>query len=156
MVELKCFTYGPTVEFFLFLRRRPPGHGARWERDETGRFQRSTTATTVSDHVDDSPLPEFIDELLAVASRIGSHFDHMRVDFLSDGTRFYLGELTVYHNAGTVFGQGHLDDAPASRSWDLRNSWCMTVPQTGWRKHYAEALRRRIARREDTKPQVRP
>jgi len=147
MIEVKCFTYGPIVEFFLFLRRRPPGHGARWDLVDDGKFHRCMLPTSVNDEVDMTPLPPMIDDLLAVASQIGSRFDHMRVDFLTDGTDFYLGELTVYHNAGVVYRQGHLQDAHATRSWDLRQSWFMAAPQTGWRAVYAKALRRKITQR---------
>jgi hypothetical protein len=75
---------------------------------------------------------------------IGADFDHLRVDFLTDGTRLFLGEITIYNLGGIAYSTGQLTDTPLNRSWDLRRSWFMRSPQKGWRKAYAAALRRAI------------
>jgi hypothetical protein len=144
LIELKCFTYGPRVEFFLVLRRRPPGTGARYDRRADGSFALCPQPTSLGPEIDRAPLPPVTERALRVAEEIGAHFDHMRVDFLTDGEALYLGELTVYHSAGEVYLQGHDPEAPANRSWDIRNTWFLTTPQSGWRRLYAEALRRRL------------
>ena len=147
LIEIKCFTYGPVVEQFLVLRRGPPETGARWERMEDGGFELSKRATTTSSEIDTSPLPDVTAEAIETASQIGAHFDHVRVDFLTDGKILYLGEITVYHDAGRAYRQGHYESAPANRSWDLRRSWFLTHPQAGWKQRYAEALNRALDKR---------
>lgn len=146
LIEIKCFTYGPVIEQFLVLRRGPPASAARWELMADGQFERSQRATTASDEVDTAPLPEVTDRALEIASEIGAHFDHVRIDFLTDGETLFLGEITVYHDAGRAYLQGHYVDAPANRSWDLRRSWFLTTPQKGWRAIYAAALLRALER----------
>jgi hypothetical protein len=146
LLEFKFFTYGSQVEFFLFIDRGPPGRASRWFKTADGTYERSSEPTSVGAVLDDIPLPPVFADALRVASEIGAHFDHMRVDFLTDGNSLYLGELTVYHNAGKVDKQGHILDAAANRSWDIRKSWFLTTPQKGWRAVYAAALLRTLNR----------
>lgn len=147
-IEMKLYTYGETIEQFLVIRRGPPLTATRWIRNAQGTFNRSGQRTSVTQRMDDLPLPEVASKALDLASRIGGHFDSMRVDVMTDEEDLYLGELTVYPVAGRAYLQGHYAAAAQNRSWDLRRSWFLTVPQTGWRWHYAAALRRRIDRRE--------
>ena len=85
-----------------------------------------------------------IEEMIELARELGSYFDHMRVDLLSDGTRIWLGELTIYNRGGEVVDRGQDPEDPLNTSWDLRNSWFLTKPQRGWRRIYAQALKRRL------------
>jgi len=79
--------------------------------------------------------------LRQAALTLSCHFDFVRCDFyLVDGD-VYFSEFTLY----TLGGFAWIDDASLNTLytsiWDLRNSWFMRSPQTGWRKHYASALR---------------
>lgn len=44
--------------------------------------------------------PDYFNELLAVAERLASAFDYIRVDFLTTDHDFHLNELTVYPSSG--------------------------------------------------------
>jgi len=44
--------------------------------------------------------PDYFKELLAVAERLASAFDYIRVDFLTTDHDFHLNELTVYPSSG--------------------------------------------------------
>lgn len=100
------------------------------------------------------PLPTVTGRALRAAVRIGNQLDSVRVDFLTDGHQLWLGELTIYSRAGYT---EHLGTEPIledvlTRRWDLRRSWFLTMPQTGWRGRYAQALRRAIDRQAHANP----
>lgn len=147
LMEVKYYTYGPIVEQFVLRRAGPPVTAARWLREADGSFIRSDQPTVISKIIDQSPLPDVVFRGLALAVEIGALFDHMRVDTLMDGDDVYLGELTVYNIAGRVHLHGDKVDDYLNRSWDLRRSWFLSTPQTGWRGVYAAALRRKLDRR---------
>jgi hypothetical protein len=147
LTDLKIYVFGPHPEQIVQISEGPEGRaGAIWEPDPEGRFRMLDIKTAVSDRIDRRPLPMNIERALGVASAIGADFDHLRVDFLTDGSRLFLGEITIYNLGGVAHSSGHLPNTPLNRSWDLRRSWFMRSPQRGWRKVYAAALRRAIDR----------
>lgn len=147
LLDLKLYTFGPHVEQVVLISESEQGRaGAIWEPDAEGRFQMLEIKTAISDRIDRRPLPDCIGQALKVAAEIGAEFDHLRVDFLTDGSVLYLGEITVYNLAGHAYPHGDIVDTTLNRSWDLRRSWFLRSPQKGWRKAYAAALRRAIDR----------
>lgn len=90
---------------------------------------------------DDTAPPATTAAMIQIATKIGRAFDAIRVDFMSDGEAFYLGELTVYTNGGYV-SFGHMDDPPGRRFWDIRRSWFLNSRQRGLWAIYAASLRR--------------
>lgn len=147
LLDLKLYTFGPHVEQVVLISENEQGRsGAIWERGPEGDFRMLEIRTAISEHIDRRPLPACIDEALRLASKIGTEFDHLRVDFLTDGELLYLGEITVYNLGGCAYRTGDIVDTPLNRSWDLRRAWFLRSPQKGWRKIYAAALRRAIDR----------
>lgn len=65
-----------------------------------------------------------------------------------------LRELTIRNRAGYTegLGTGPILEDVLTRRWDLRRSWFLTMPQTGWRGSYAQALRRAIDRHARANP----
>jgi hypothetical protein len=62
--------------------------------------------------------PAQLDEMLSVAEKLGSLFDHIRVDLYLAGKRIVFGELTNYHSGGTQrFAPNHLNRS-IGRDWD--------------------------------------
>ena len=147
-IEIKFYTFGRIVEQFVLTRYGDTAVSGRWLRQQDGSYAIDDKPTTHGDKIDNKPLPPVIDKVLTAASQIGAHFDQMRFDTITDGHKDYLGELTVYNLSGRAHHQGHYADAPQNRNWDLRRSWFLSKPQSGWRATYANALRRRIDRRE--------
>lgn len=45
-------------------------------------------------------LPSFYDDMLGVANCVAEGMDHVRVDFMVAGGRYYLNELTIYSGGG--------------------------------------------------------
>lgn len=148
IMELKLFTFGRRIERILYLADRFGEPAATWwEPDPGGGFVRNPHPTHVSPRLLDGPLPPCAERALEVAAEIGHHFDHMRVDFLTDGERLWFGELTVYNLGGFVHGLGHDPASQMTQAWDLRESWFLTVCHHDWRKRlYARALRRELER----------
>ena len=146
LIEIKYYTYGPVVEQFIVRRESEQITASRWTPDETGCFVRSNVPTAISPHLDLAALPAGHNLAMDFAAQIGALFDHVRVDMFLDQGQVFLGELTVYNLSGHVYLNGDKRDEVQNRSWDLRRSWFLTTPQTGWRRIYANALRRRLNR----------
>ena len=104
--------------------RAPPGAGANW--------------------VDIDP-PASFNRMRLIAEKLAQPFDHMRCDFYEVNGEIYFSEFCVYPLSGQGIHNTRLRDL-CNEGWDLRESWFLTAPQTGWRKHYAGALRRRLDR----------
>jgi len=147
LIELKLWTLGPQVAEVLPIYH----HGGErvatmWEPDGRGGWEVVPAGTLISDTWDERPLPPVTAEALLWAARIGQHFDHVRVDFLSDGQQLLLGELTLYNAAGQLHHRGLDSENQKSAGWDLRRTWFCQTPQKGWRGIYQRALLRDLNR----------
>lgn len=147
LIEAKYFTYGKIVERVLFRTFGAQVASAYWSRQSDGTYCRANFIVKADEILNEDPLPRVVLDGIELASKIGDHFDHMRIDSMIDGDKFYLGELTVYSSAGRVKLDGDKIDDALNRSWDLRRSWFLTTPQKGCRGIYAAALRRALDRR---------
>lgn len=65
------------------------------------------------------PRPERLEEMLDVAERLSAGLDFIRVDFLTFGACFYLGEMTVYPSSGLVRLAPEGADAWLGSFWTL-------------------------------------
>ncbi len=144
-IEIKFYTCGGTVPWAWVAYDRPQRqHGAIWKTGADGKLYVTDELSLDFSGSANEPLPECAEEAATLAREIGKHFDLVRVDFLSNGKDLWFSELTLT-GAG-----GHFDDEAKSvvdetnGGWDLRESWFMTAPQTGWRKWYQSVLRRRL------------
>lgn len=148
LVELKFYTFGPLVpRAILIADRFGEPEAARWEPSPGGEMARFEERSPLTQRFYDGPLPATFPRALALAKAIGDHFDHMRVDLLTDGEGLWLGELTVYNLSGRFFDVGHLSDSSLTRAWDLRRSWFLQARHANLLlRLYAAALRRRLAR----------
>jgi len=61
--------------------------------------------------------PSKLEEMLAVAKKLSSNFDHIRVDLYLVGSRVVFGELTNYHSGGAQSFE------PFFYNFDLGKSW---------------------------------
>jgi hypothetical protein len=107
--------------------RRAPGvsEGQVYEPDADGALTLTGgKPTAVAGRADLPPLKR-LDEMAEIARALASAFDYIRIDFLVDDDLFWLGEITVYPNAGLNAHNGADPGSPLSRDWDLRRSWFM-------------------------------
>ena len=155
--EVKFYTFGRRVELvFRTADRQGNARGQFLVPDAAGTFTLSEIVPRVIGKRSDWPRPANWEYLLDVARDIGEHFDHMRVDILSNGTEAWLSELTVYDQGGYNIHFGQNPDIQINRAWDIRNTWFMMTPQPGWRGEYAEALRRVLDAEADAAPPLPP
>jgi hypothetical protein len=98
----------------------PPGSGPQWVKID---------------------LPSSFPRMLEIAEKLTAPFDHMRCDFYDLNGVVFFSEFSVYPLSGKGIINTRLRDL-CSDSWDLRQSWFLIAPQTGWRRLYAGALRR--------------
>jgi len=145
LAELKVYTFGTHIERVVHIMDRFTDIGADIWEDHGAGLHLSDRLAAISPRNPRVPLPATSTEALRIARAVGRHFDHMRVDFLTDGTRLWLGELTVYNLGGHQGQFGHLEDSFANRAWDIRPSWFVRTPQSGWREPYRQALIRALA-----------
>ena len=146
IVEFKIWTYDQRIERIQIIYERFSDEGVSadvWTPDGQGGWTRFAGAPEITKSAH-RPWPKMTDDVLAMCRKIGRHFDHMRVDILASETKLWFGELTVYSNAGKILLFGDVPGELVNTSWDLRQSWFMRTPQTGWRKLYADRLRRAI------------
>lgn len=92
----------------------------------------------------DFVLPEGFKDVLQLSRRIANGFDHLRVDFMWNGQSFYFSEITIYSQGGFLLYSDQDLLARMASCWNLRLSWLLTTPQTGWRGIYASWLAKQL------------
>lgn len=68
------------------------------------------------------PRPKRLADMIAIAERLGSGFDHVRVDIYDGGASIWIGEITVYS------WSGHVVFNPAEADLALGAHWRLPVP----------------------------
>lgn len=114
----------------------PNPTNTRYDRDGS-RFEAQYSPTFEYEATDP---PAQYREIVRMAERLGAGFDHIRCDFYLCGSVIYFCEMTVYSVAGFPYAEGRLRRVWET-SWDIRHSWFLTTPQSGWRGIYAKYLR---------------
>ncbi|MEO1160228.1 MAG: ATP-grasp fold amidoligase family protein [Pseudomonadota bacterium] len=135
--DFNAYVMNGKVQHMHCLRER---HGrnpttSRYDR-EGNQFEAQHSATFTAVSVDP---PAQYQKIVELAERLGAGFDHMRCDFYLCSGQIYFSEMTVYSAAGFPESEGRLRTAWTA-SWDLRQSWFLTAPQSGWRGAYARWL----------------
>ena len=101
----------------------------------------------------DFTLPPSFHRAASHARALGRGFDQVRVDFMAVDDALYGCEMTFYSLSG--FANSFTDTALFDYQnglWDLRKSWFLTAPQSGWRARYAEVLRQHENRAQRPAP----
>lgn len=89
-----------------------------------------------------APPPQY-DKIVNISERLGAGFDFIRCDLYLCGGVIYFCEMTVYPIAGYPTYTKKLEEL-YNCYWDLRKSWFLTTPQSGWRGIYAKWLKMRL------------
>ena len=96
-----------------------------------------------AESVEDICSPKIFFDAIKKAEILSRGIDYARFDFMTDGKELYGGEITVYPLAGLprIVLPGEIDqETIINEAWDLKKSWFLTHPQTGWKKWYANTL----------------
>jgi hypothetical protein len=141
--EYKFHVAGGRTAYVYATRRNKEG------KEEKCCFEPDGSVCPRPDNDDDAwavmtPPPVF-DRMRGIAERLAAPFDYMRCDLYELDGEIFFSELTTYPLSGQGGTNPHARALHNSR-WDLRKSWFLTTPQTGWRKAYAAALRRWLDR----------
>lgn len=120
--------------------------GTRWTEIEPIRKPGARTKPMDMDRT----IPPGFGQAVWFTERLSVGIDYARFDFFSSGDALLGGEITVYPGAGLTehLGFAKFHEAVSSH-WDLRKSWFLTTRQKGWRKRYADALRRSLEKGAD-------
>jgi len=90
--------------------------------------------------------PSCLPRMFEIAEQLAAGRDHVRVDLYEiDGT-IYFSEFTFYNVAGRFNFKGQKHFQEMTWLWDLRRTWFLTHPQSGWRGTYARWLKSRLDR----------
>jgi hypothetical protein len=122
---------------YVFAAPRP--------EDDTRKFHLDRDGNVFLDARGTAAAPSSFARMRRMAEALAAPFDYVRVDFYDTPDGIYFSELTVYPMSGQGGGHPRLR-ALRNAGWDLRKSWFLSTPQRGWRRLYAQALRRRLDR----------
>ena len=92
----------------------------------------------------DYTIPACYHRAVELSKKLSVGQDYLRVDFMSDGKQLYVGEITVYPNAGLSPAKptgAKCCETIVAENWDLKKSWFLTAPQRGLKNAYASWLR---------------
>lgn len=94
----------------------------------------------------DYELPKCFHKAVACAARLGEQLDYARIDFLALEEELFASEITFYTLGGYAAYTDPATERLLSRAWDLRRSWFMASPASGWRKIYTQHLNVALSR----------
>jgi hypothetical protein len=110
--DFKAYAFNGRVQFFeLFVG----GVAQRKQLQYLDRFGnllpvRSTDGGGLWPALEITPALHWLDQLVEISEILAEGLDFIRVDFISSGNRFYLGELTSYPSCGEFsFEPAHYD-----------------------------------------------
>ena len=141
IVDFKTYVMNGRVQHIqcMYDSNGPEPGTSRYDRD--GNLFEAHISPTYT-YINADPPPHY-DRVVDMAERLGAGFDHMRCDFYLRGDAIYFCEMTIYAVAGFPDDSGPLEEAWKS-NWDIRHSWFLTTPQSGWRGTYARWLKSRL------------
>lgn len=140
--EYKCYVASGRISYVFSRQYRDDAPPLTAVLDRAGRSYETTL--DIHSLTDVIERPAHWEHIVACAETLAAPFDDIRVDLYEIDGEIWFSELTIYSLGGYAWiGEPHLMEL-RNDLWDLRRSWFLTTPQTGWRRVYANALRRRL------------
>ncbi len=90
-------------------------------------------------------VPPQYQDICRVSRALCEPFDFVRCDLYVHENRLYFSEFTLYSYGGYPTMSNPAMMQRLADVWDIRTSWFLATPQTGWRRHYAASLERLLA-----------
>jgi hypothetical protein len=124
LTELKIYTFGDKVGRIVHIGGRLGDiRSNAWNIDNDDNPVLSDEPASLAKPDPNMPLPASFPAALRIARKLGKEFDHLRVDLLYDGVDLWLGELTVYNQAGYMYIPSAQDPLSSlSKMWDIQKS----------------------------------
>ena len=150
LIELNIYTFGTRATLIVqYEEKTGPERVNFWIVGENDRLTASDLRYGDPCPESDEPPVANMDQALAIARLLGSKFDHVRVDLVSNQRDIWFCELSLYSNTGLIADTGHDPESEESRAWDIRRSWFFTGPDKGGLTGlYARTLKRALDREE--------
>ena len=149
IVDLKVHLFHGEVFFVYVYEYEKTSHSRSAIFAEDGQRLAVTNTLAAKDPTralpEDYVLPDCYGQAIRAAKKIAADADYLRVDFMVTRGRLYGGEITVYPTAGLLTNSDKESMNEMGRRWDIRKSWFLTNPQTGWRGSYARILQSHLA-----------
>ncbi len=148
MDEIKVHLFSGEVFYALIYRGEKTPTGLSGIFDAAGRRLRVTNTLVARNPARALPgsysVPDCYGDAMRVARSIAAGTDYLRVDFMVVDGKLHGGEITPYPTAGLMTNSDPAVLAAMGRCWDLRQSWFLSTPQSGWRAAYQRRLRRHV------------
>jgi len=106
--------------------------------DHTGCVQAGHSEVNVLS--DNAVLPDQYRDICRVSRILSKPFDFVRCDLYIHDGRLYFSEFTLYSYGGYPTMSNPAVMQRLTDVWDIRASWFLTTPQSGWRSYYAACL----------------
>ena len=90
--------------------------------------------------------PSCLPRMFEIAAQLAAGRDHVRVDLYEIDSTIYFSEFAFYNVAGRFDFKVQENFPEMTRLWDLRRTWFLSQPHTGWRGAYAHWLKARLDR----------
>lgn len=145
MEEIKIHLFDGQVFYAVIYRGEGTTDGRSGIFDADGRRLRVTNTIVARDpgraHPAGYRVPDAYAAAVDIARSLAAGTDYLRVDFMVVDGKLYGGEITPYPTAGLMTNSDPAVLAAMGRCWDLRRSWFLSMPQSGWRAIYQRLLR---------------
>ncbi|MEP6567059.1 MAG: ATP-grasp fold amidoligase family protein [Mesorhizobium sp.] len=138
-LEYKFHVSNGTTAYVYAARRDEHGTEQKCHFDRDGHYAPPPAGS--GDQWVQIGLPGSFLRMREIAEKLTAPFDHMRCDFYQMNSEIFFSEFSVYPLSGKGIINTRLRDL-CGETWDLRQSWFLSTPQSGWRKIYATSLRR--------------
>ena len=140
LIEINIRAGGGRLGFgTLLLHAKTPRQSLIYIDRSRRRVHRKCGKGVRPEELDAIAIPAGYDDAVRFALTMSRGVDYARYDFFWSGGRLYGGEITVYPGSGYGLVPEMLEEA-IGETWDIRSSWFMTAPLTGWRARYREML----------------
>ncbi|MEO1564072.1 MAG: ATP-grasp fold amidoligase family protein [Pseudomonadota bacterium] len=138
-LEAKVYTFGNQVTTSLYIQKQKEGRAMDiFTHQNDGTTKLAPHLAVVSDKrlgLEKAP-PQ---NALAIAMKVGSMLDHVRVDLYEVGRSYIFGEATLY-NLGGNFGVVSTDPYDGNTvAWDITKSWFFQNKQNWFWEVYKSA-----------------
>ncbi len=137
--EYKFHVSGGTTEYVYAASRDSLGEERKGHYKRDGRYISPSPGSGAA--WVEQPLPAAFSRMCEIAEKLTAPFDRMRCDLYELNGEIFFSEFAVYPLSGKGITNVELRDL-SRHTWDLRQSWFLNAPQSGWRRLYAAALGR--------------
>lgn len=141
-VESKIYVFGEVPLYSFHFHDRHSSQKTMSLYDRAGKAHAFVDYMNITPSPDDAPASHR--KMFDMAARLAGGRDHVRVDLYEVDGDIYFSEYTFHNFGGLISADIRATFPEIDMLWDLRRSWFLRTPQSGWRKAYAKWLKIRL------------